>query len=79
MIFVQFPFGDHQANYHVVQVAGRAGRFQSAYEKGWVCSLCFLFSRKSMFFRFSKGKNYAFTKPRVRYAANALFIVALLR
>lgn len=36
IIFVQFPFGEHQANYHVIQIAGRAGRFQSAYEKGWV-------------------------------------------
>uniref|UniRef100_A0A915Q7P2 RNA helicase n=1 Tax=Setaria digitata TaxID=48799 RepID=A0A915Q7P2_9BILA len=39
IIFVQFPFGEHQANYHVIQVAGRAGRFQSAYQKGWVTTL----------------------------------------
>ncbi|VBB29498.1 unnamed protein product [Acanthocheilonema viteae] len=39
IIFVQFPFGEHQANYHVMQVAGRAGRFQSAYQKGWVTTL----------------------------------------
>lgn len=39
IIFVQFPFGEHQANYHVMQVAGRAGRFQSAYQKGWVSML----------------------------------------
>lgn len=39
VVFVQFPFGEHQANFHVVQVAGRAGRFRSAYEKGWVTTL----------------------------------------
>ncbi|KAM3728112.1 ATP-dependent RNA helicase [Dirofilaria immitis] len=39
IVFVQFPFGEHQANYHVMQVAGRAGRFQSAYQKGWVTTL----------------------------------------
>ncbi|VDN07537.1 unnamed protein product [Thelazia callipaeda] len=39
IIFVQFPFGEHQANYHVVQVAGRAGRFQSAYPEGYVSTL----------------------------------------
>ncbi|VDK66211.1 unnamed protein product [Onchocerca ochengi] len=39
IVFIQFPFGEHQANYHVMQVAGRAGRFQSAYQKGWVTTL----------------------------------------